>query len=110
MIHPNTPLLPVYLTLLPGPDRKRTRCSYFYRLTYRHADPTAEGCAMTWEVTGGRTAYQIALERDGQGTLRLHCTCADAVFRGEVAGHFCKHVRGLLRAGQQPAELVSLGA
>jgi hypothetical protein len=43
--------------------------------------------------------YQVALERDEAGNLRLHCTCADAIFRGEEQGHFCKHVLGLLRIG-----------
>ena len=27
--------------------------------------------------------YQIALERDEAGNLRIHCTCADAIFRAE---------------------------
>jgi hypothetical protein len=39
------------------------------------------------------------LERDEAGNLRLHCTCADAVFRAEEDGRFCKHVRGLLQIG-----------
>jgi hypothetical protein len=55
---------------------------------------------MTWEVSGGRMPYQIALERDETGTLRIHCTCADAVFRAEDEGRFCKHVRGLLQVGR----------
>jgi hypothetical protein len=54
---------------------------------------------MSWEVTGGRMPYQIALERSEDGNLRIHCTCADAVFRGEEEGRFCKHVHGLLRLG-----------
>ena len=41
---------------------------------------------MTWEVSGGRMPYQIALERDDAGSLRIHCTCADAVFRAEDEG------------------------
>jgi predicted nucleic acid-binding Zn finger protein len=45
--------------------------------------------------------YQIALERDEAGTLRIHCTCADAVFRAEDKGRFCKHVRGLLHIGRR---------
>jgi hypothetical protein len=55
---------------------------------------------MTWEVTGGRMPYQIALERGETGTLGIHCTCADAVFRAEDEGRFCKHVHGLLRIGR----------
>jgi hypothetical protein len=52
---------------------------------------------MMWEVTGGRMPYQIALEQTKHGQLRWHCTCADAVFRGEkLADHVCKHIRGLL--------------
>jgi hypothetical protein len=44
--------------------------------------------------------YQIALERDEAGTLGIHCTCADAIFRAEEEGRFCKHVHGLLRIGR----------
>jgi len=84
---------------LPGPDRKRTASPYSYRLTYRNPKDSASGCVMTWEVTGGRMAYQIAMERDDTGTLRIHCTCADAIFRAEDEGGFCKHVHGLLRLG-----------
>ncbi|HXG09692.1 MAG TPA: hypothetical protein VNK04_07875 [Gemmataceae bacterium] len=89
----------VLFTLLPGPDRKRTDSTYCYRLTYRSADDTAAGCVMTWEVSGGRLVYQIAVERDLKGDLHLHCTCADAVFRAEEEGRYCKHVRGLLAFG-----------
>jgi hypothetical protein len=87
------------VTVLPGPDRKRQACSYTYRLTYRNPDPESAGCVMTWEVQGGRLPYQIAVEREDTGTLRLYCTCADAIFRAEEAGRFCKHVSGLLRLG-----------
>src|SRR4051812_38600298 len=90
-------------TLLPGPTRKRTRSPYCYRLTYRNPHPGAAGCALMWEVAGGRTAYQIVLERGGRGELRWHCTCADAVYRGENAPHVCKHVRGLQALGRPPA-------
>ena len=52
---------------------------------------------MTWDVSGGRLPYQIALERTESGAVRWHCGCADAVYRGErVAEHRCKHVSGLL--------------
>jgi hypothetical protein len=51
---------------------------------------------MIWEVHGGRLGYQVALERDEAGALRLHCTCADAIFRAESEGRFCKHIRGLM--------------
>ena len=81
---------------LPGPDRKRSETVYRYRVIYRAADPPASGCLMTWEVRGGRLAYQIAVERQEGGRVRLHCTCADAVFRGELTGQPCKHVRGLV--------------
>jgi hypothetical protein len=82
--------------LLPGPDRKRSAAVYRYRVTYRAAEPQTAGCLMTWEVCGGRMAYQIAVERQEGGRVRLHCTCADAVFRGELTGQPCKHVRGLV--------------
>ena len=39
--------------------------------------------------------------RRTDGNLRWHCTCADAVFRGERAPHACKHVRGLQELGRR---------
>src|SRR5436309_5139756 len=81
---------------LPGPDRKKTPRDYYYRLIYRSQNPAAAGCVMLWEVTGGRQVYQIAWERTTAGKSQLHCTCADAIFRGESAGRYCKHVLGLL--------------
>jgi hypothetical protein len=92
------------VTTLPGPDRKRTASPYSYRLTYRNPDPQADGCVMVWEVHGGRASYQVAIERHGGDRLRLHCTCADAVFRGEEGGHVCKHVTGFLRIGRELQE------
>jgi hypothetical protein len=90
----------VYATL-PGPTRKRARGVYCFRLTYRSAEPGESGCALLWEVEGGRLPYQIALEREDGGGLRYHCTCADAVYRGEEdARHVCKHVKGLLTLGR----------
>jgi hypothetical protein len=87
---------------LPGPDRKRTEATYHYHLTYRNPDPEAVGCVLTWQVEGGRLPYQIAVERQEAGQLRIHCTCADAVFRGELKpDHFCKHIRGFLQSGLQ---------
>jgi hypothetical protein len=86
---------------LPGPDRKRSEADYDYELLYRNPDPDAVGCVLTWEVRGGRLPYQIAVEREEAGRLRLHCTCADAVFRGALVGRFCKHVRGFLQSGQE---------
>jgi hypothetical protein len=83
-------------TLLPGPDRKRTPKVYFYRLTYRNPSEESAGCVMTWEVYGGRTPYQIAIERRADRRLKAHCTCADAVFRREEDGRLCKHVQGFL--------------
>jgi hypothetical protein len=85
---------------LPGPDRKRRVRPYLYRVTYCSRDPDEVGCAMTWEVIGGRLCYQVALERQKSGRLRWHCTCADAVFRCENQGKHCKHVKGLLALGR----------
>jgi hypothetical protein len=96
-LNPDAPA--VLFALLPGPDRKRLERPYGYRLTYRNPDAEAAGCVLLWEVSGGRLRYQIALERDEGGGLRLHCSCADAVFRGESQGRLCKHVRGLLDIG-----------
>jgi hypothetical protein len=86
--------------LMPGPDRKRTAKAYHFRLTHRRADQQSPGCLMTWEVEGGRSSYQIALERKNDGSLHIHCTCADAVFRGDLPGHRCKHIEGFLQAGE----------
>jgi hypothetical protein len=107
----------VLFTILPGPSRKRTPHRYGYRLTYRNPEEGAVGCAMTWEVFGGRQSYQVALERNDAGDLHCHCTCADAVYRAENDGRFCKHVQGLLEFArltsdpltqvQPPARLVS---
>jgi hypothetical protein len=107
----------VLLLVLPGPDRKRSANCYVYRLSYRNPDPDAVGCALMWEVSGGRLSYQIALERDEQDNLQLHCTCADAVFRAEAEGRFCKHIHGLFQSSRkasataaQAAAPVCLGA
>jgi hypothetical protein len=91
------PEMPTIVTLLPGPDRKRGTSLYHYRVTYRNPEPGAVGCVMLWEVRGGRSTYQVALERDEKGNLRPHCTCADAVYRSELEGHFCKHIHGMLQ-------------
>lgn len=93
----------VLFALLPGPDRKRVTRPYGYRLTYRNPDADGSGCVMLWEVSGGRLHYQIALEREEGGGLRLHCSCADAIFRCESEGRLCKHVRGLLEIGTRAA-------
>jgi hypothetical protein len=83
--------------LLPGADRKRTISLYQYRVTFRTNNGHEPGCVMTWEVSGGRLPYQIAAERLADGSLKYHCTCADAVYRGEGDPHHqCKHVHGLL--------------
>src|SRR5262245_41307926 len=50
----------MYLTILPGPTRKRTPGLYYYRLVYRDPQPDTPGCAAVWEVRGGRLRYQIA--------------------------------------------------
>jgi len=96
---------PVHLTLVPGPDRKRTPRPYAYRLTYRNPDVHTAGCGMTWEVSGGRMTYQIALEITETGRVRFHCTCADAVYRAEAEGRFCKHVRALCIEPQCPEQV-----
>jgi hypothetical protein len=98
------PVVVALVTVLPGPDRKRTASPYSYRLTYRNPDSQADGCVMVWEVQGGRAAYQIAVERHGADRLRVHCTCADAIYRGENEGHVCKHVTGFLRVGRRLQE------
>lgn len=102
---------------LPGPDRKRTLAPYAYRLLHKDLETQGPTCVMMWEVIGGRMPYQIALERDDFASLRLHCTCADHVYRGEEEGRFCKHIRGLLDIGRltlapsQPMErVVCVGA
>jgi hypothetical protein len=91
----------VLVTSLPGPTRKRKPSPYCYRLTYRNEDQVEPGCALLWEVVGGREVYQVVLEREPAGGLRWHCTCADAVYRGEDAPHICKHVRGLQGLGRR---------
>ena len=91
------PTLALITLLLPGPDRKRTYCPYHFRVTYRSPDASEPGCVMTWEVIGGREVYQISVEKLTGGEHRWHCSCADAVYRGEDdPQHVCKHVRGLL--------------
>jgi hypothetical protein len=94
----------VTFAALPGPTRKRTTSPYCYRLVHRGEGESA-GCALQWEVFGGREVYQIALERLTSGRLRWHCTCADAIFRGENRPHTCKHVRGLQSLGRGSSDL-----
>jgi hypothetical protein len=89
---------------LPGPTRKRVPSPYCYRLAYRNPEPDGRGCALLWEVFGGREVYQIVLEREPAGGLRWHCTCADAVYRGEDEPHVCKHVRGLQALGRKKSQ------
>jgi hypothetical protein len=94
----------VSFATLPGPSRKRTPSPYCYRLIFSNPDPAVEGCALLWEVLGGREEYQVALERQRGGELRWHCSCADAIYRGENRPHTCKHVRGLLSLGRKAEE------
>jgi hypothetical protein len=99
----------VLFASLPGPTRKRAPSPYCYRLTYRNPDPVAAGCALLWDVMGGRLIYQIALERRDDGELLWHCTCPDAVYRGENGPHVCKHVRALLELGRRQQEAAPCG-
>jgi hypothetical protein len=93
----------ILYTTLPGPTRKRKPVPYSYRLVYQSPEPTARGCALLWEVYGGRTMYQVALERQSDGGLVWHCTCADHVYRTDAqAHHVCKHIRGLAGIGRRP--------
>ena len=105
------PPIAVTTTFLPGPDRKRTISPYHYRVTYRNPEPNEPGCVMTWDVLGGREPYQIALERLATGAGRWHCSCADAVYRGEDhPDHLCKHVRGLLETFPVASARASIAA
>ena len=100
-----TPTAELLFADLPGPTRKRTRSPYCFRLMHRSLDPAAEGCALLWEVYGGRLTYQIAAEREAGGRLTWHCTCADHVYRHEdFPDYQCKHVRAL-RAWRRGAGL-----
>jgi hypothetical protein len=91
----------VVFASLPGPTRKRIPSPYCYRLTYRNPRPAEAGCSLLWDVMGGRDIYQVALERLPGGRLRWHCTCADAVYRGDSGPHVCKHIRGLQAMGRE---------
>lgn len=93
----------VIFAMLPGPDRQRRPSVYRYKLTFTNPAPGEPGCSMLWEVAGGRLVYQVALERQESGEFRWHCTCADAVYRGETRPHGCKHVRGIQSLGRQKA-------
>ncbi|MDB5310042.1 MAG: hypothetical protein JWO38_4244 [Gemmataceae bacterium] len=94
--HPK-PSFALITLILPGPDRKRVPAPYHFHVTYRNPEPGEPGCVMTWEVLGGRELYQIALERTKGGEHIWHCTCPDAVYRGEDhTAHHCKHVLGLM--------------
>ncbi|CAN5238784.1 hypothetical protein BH10PLA2_BH10PLA2_08510 [soil metagenome] len=93
------------LVSLPGPQRRRSPTPYRYRLVYINPEKHA-GCQRQWEVLGGRQPYQIALEKDPRGNLHLHCTCADAIYRKDNEGRFCKHVLGLLEIGKRPGQIV----
>jgi hypothetical protein len=95
----------VTFAALPGPTRKRTPSPYCYRLVYQNDDAQAVGCALQWDVLGGREVYQVAMERLASGRLLWHCTCADAIYRGENRPHLCKHVRGLQALGRGTSEL-----
>lgn len=86
----------ILILTLPGPSRKRQKSLYTCRVTHREPVANTAGCVISWEVNGGRFAYQVSLERQEDGGLRWHCTCADAVYRGsENPHHQCKHIRGI---------------
>lgn len=88
--------LALMVLALPGPDRKRNLAPYYFRYSYYNPLLNEPGCVATWEVIGGRDTYQISLERTKREKLSWHCTCPDAVYRGEQKpGHRCKHVQGL---------------
>src|SRR5438445_9545343 len=57
------PIHPIVAVVLPGPDRKRLPAPYMFDVTYRNPNPYEPGCLMTWNVRGGREAYQVAAER-----------------------------------------------
>jgi hypothetical protein len=67
---------------------------------YLNPEPATAGCVLLWEVSGGRVPYQIAIERAESGEMQSHCTCPDAVYRDDLPGHTCKHVRGFIQLGQ----------
>lgn len=85
---------------LPGPTRHRSASPYCYRLLHESSEPQEEGCLLLWEVFGGREIYHVALEREDSGDLHWHCSCADAVYRGDRRVTHCKHVRGLRGHGR----------
>ncbi|MFO0876622.1 MAG: hypothetical protein U0840_04545 [Gemmataceae bacterium] len=87
-------------TFLPGITRTRQPIPYCYRLVHQASASETPGCLLAWEVLGGRDIYQVALERHESGCLRWHCTCPDAVYRGEGRTQGCKHVRGLKGFGR----------
>ena len=91
------------VTILPGPDRKRQPKSYLYRLIYRNPVPGSVGCVSTWEVEGGRLVYQALVPGAARtmATCAWHCSCADAIYRGEEQGLPCKHIVGLRKAGHE---------
>lgn len=96
--------------LLPGSGRKKLLRPYRYQVSFRSPEPEAVGCVLIWEVCGGNLEYQIALERQETGALRMHCTCADSVYRSEIIeNHRCKHIRGLLEL-QRPKQPLPLAA
>ena len=85
----------VLLIELPGPTRKRLPAEYRFLITHRGPVQQDSGCVMTWQVKGGRMDYQISLEKTASA-WRWHCTCADAVYRGDGnPQHQCKHVQAL---------------
>lgn len=97
LVKPKPKAAGVIAVTMPGPTRKREPAEYRFRVTYRGTELREPGCLMTWEVTGGRAPYQLALERTERGDTRWHCTCADYEFRGDDDPRYrCKHVSGLV--------------
>jgi hypothetical protein len=70
---------------------------YTFRRVFTAHPGAGEGCLGVWEVHGGHDRYQIALEAGVGGWRRWHCTCPDAIFRGERLGRACKHVIALTK-------------
>jgi hypothetical protein len=80
---------------LPGRG-KSGRSRYCFRLSRLAENLDAPGCVMLWEVYGGETLYQVAVERTAAGALAWSCTCpAHAYMVEDTDNPPCKHVRAI---------------